>query len=752
MGGRINRPYLNMEIFQVDTVLSQVPQPLTYLVPGNLVPLVQPLRRLLVPLRNRQVTAFALSCPYPAPDPAPDLKPLNDVLDDIPSLPAAMLPFFAAAASYYQTHLGRLLELALPPGLGKLGVSGGGIKYQALISRLPLPSPVGLKPQAGQLLDIIDRHTPIFLDALKNLFPRASFWLPRLEEAGLIRISARARGYDLTEQCIISPETPPPVLSPEQTLALEGVSPAIVQGRFQSFLLHGVTGSGKTEIYMRACEQALAAGKGALLLVPEIGLCLRLYALMQDRFGPGQVAVLHSGLTPAQRRRQWTLLSGGQARLALGARSAIFAPLVNPGVICVDEEQDEAYKQEDRLRYNARDLALLRGREQSCPVILGSATPAVTTWYQAGQGRHRLLRLNRRIHDTPLPRMELIDLRSTPQLYGGFLSPRLHQALRANYAADRQAILFLNRRGFAPVMLCGQCGEKLICPACSSSFTWHQEAKRLVCHLCGRTRPLPPCCPNCRGPAEKFRALGLGTEAVEEKLRALEPQWRLARLDRDTAAAPAQLGKILQRMIDKEIDVLIGTQMLSKGHHFPYLTLVGVLMADQGLNQPDFRAAERAYTLLTQVAGRAGRRDEQGLVLVQSFNPHHHALRAALNHDEKSFYQRELQERRDLGYPPFSRLISLRLEAPLEKTAQEMAARLRAHLLGAVEKLQLKAQILGPAPAPVVKVKHRFRYYLLIKAGQAKEAAGILRLGLHNLGSLPGGARLAIDIDPLQFS
>jgi primosomal protein N' (replication factor Y) len=741
-----------MTPFQVEVALSQVERPLTYLVPSDLRPLIRPLSRVLVPLRKRQVIGFAINLPYPAPAPE-GLKALSDVLDSAACLPPSMLDFFVAAAGYYQARLGHFLEQALPAGLGRLQPQAVRRRppSQPLISRAPLsPCPEGLKPQASRLLDIIGQQSPITLNALKQLFPRAAYWLPGLEKAGLVKISMIARD-DPLDSYIITPEARPLVLSSEQEEALRTIAPALAEGRFQSFLLHGVTGSGKTEIYLRACEQALAAGRGALLLVPEIGLCLRLQALLQTRFGTEAVAVLHSGLTPAQRRRQWERLASGSARLALGARSAVFAPLANPGVICVDEEQDEAYKQEDRLRYNGRDLALLRGREQGCPVILGSATPSVTTWYQAGQGRHTVLRLGRRIHNTPLPRMELIDLRAAPLLHG-FLSPRLYQALADNQAAGKQALLFLNRRGFAPAMLCGQCGETLVCPACSLSLTWHQNRQRLVCHLCGHMRPLPLRCPRCHSPADKFRALGLGTEAVEEKLRQLRPEWRLARLDRDSAASPEQLGKILQQVINQEVDILIGTQMLSKGHHFPNLALVGVLLADQGLNQPDFRAAERAYTLLTQVAGRAGRQEEQGLVLIQSFNPHHHALRAAIEHDEKSFYDQELQERQALGYPPFSRLVSLRLESLQEEKARNLALQLQRHLLAAGRKLKFSAPILGPSPAPVLKVKHHFRYYLLIKAANSRQAAAILRLGLYHMGDLPAQTRLSIDIDPLQFS
>ncbi len=724
-------------------------QPLSYGVPSHLLPIIRPLSRVMVPLQKRQVMAFCLNAPYPSQ--TTKLKPIADALDDIACLPPELLAFFEKAAAYYQTPLGRFLEQALPAGLGKL--QGQGSRSHKSQSLVELAGNgvwnEDFPPQLYIIRHILEQNGPLWLPRLKELFPRAAYWLPRMEKQGLVKISRHVLLRQISGE-FIQPEAAPAALSLQQQAALESIRPAIVAAEFKSFLLHGVTGSGKTEVYLGACQEALALGKTALILVPEISLCLRLQGILQQRLGAEQVAVLHSGLSAAERYSQWVALASGRAKVALGARSAVFAPLANLGVICVDEEQDEAYKQEDRVRYNGRDLALLRGQEQGCPVVLGSATPALGTFYLACEGRHRLLAMPGRVYDLPLPRMELIDLRATPRLLGGFLSERLFAELKAAKSRGRQSILFLNRRGFAPAIICAKCGTKIFCPACSLSLTWHAQRRKLICHLCGCQRPLPAHCQSCQSPAEHFKHLGLGTEAVEEKLKELAPELRLARLDRDTAASPEQLGGILRRVLNQEVDVLIGTQMLSKGHHFPNLTLVGVLLADQGLNQPDFRASERAYTLLTQVAGRAGRQYEQGLVLVQTFNPQHHAIQAAVMHDEAGFYQQELEERRALGYPPFGRLISIRVEAGQEEAARQAAERLGEHLRQAVDKLRLRAQVLGPAPAPVAKVKHRWRYYLLIKAGNAKQAASVLRLGAFRLGA-PAGVSLTVDVDPLQL-
>jgi primosomal protein N' (replication factor Y) len=416
----------------------------------------------------------------------------------------------------------------------------------------------------------------------------------------------------------------------------------------------------------------------------------------------------------------------------------------------VDEEQDEAYKQEDRLRYHGRDLALLRGQEQSCPVVLGTATPAVTTWHRARAGKMTLLSLPRRIGEATLPRMEVVDLKNAGRLEGGFLSGRLKQALADTVAQGRQAVLFLNRRGFAPAFICAACGKTVGCPACSLNLSLHKERGLLICHTCGHQRPLPAACPSCGVSAKGMRPLGLGTESVATGLAKLMPGLRLARLDRDTAATPAQLRQVLRQVAEHKVDVVVGTQMISKGHHFPLIGLVGVLLADQALALPDFRAAERAYTLLTQVAGRAGRKGGPGLVVVQTFDPHHYALRAAIAQRPELFYEAELNERRALGYPPFMRLMLLRLDSLDEGTARHTARELCMRLDEARRRLAPEVQLLGPAPAPVAKVQARWRWVALLKAPATFALNAVLRLGLHLMGPLPKRVRLAVDVDPLS--
>ncbi len=601
-----------------------------------------------------------------------------------------------------------------------------------------------------EILKRLQDAGPLPLAALRNDFPRITQLARKLESAGWLSISHRPVVSDLLGLPIL-PEPRPEAYTADQQAALDAIIPAVTDHEFKSFLLYGVTGSGKTEVYVAACQAALEAGRQALLLTPEIGLCLRLEGLLKDRLSADQVAVLHSGLSPALRRGQWRAIARGLTPLAVGARSAVFAPLDNLGVICLDEEQDESYKSSDRLRYHARDLALLRGQEQSCPVVLGTATPAVTTYWRAQEGQIHLLSLPKRVKRAVLPKMEVVDLRSAGRLAGGFLSNKLKQSLEDTLAAGRQAILFLNRRGFAPALICTACGQRVGCPSCSVSLTLHKAAGKLLCHTCGFTRPLPRECPDCTAPGDDLRPLGLGTEQVAGTIAEMFPKSKVARMDRDTASSPAKLRKLLKAIAKRELDIIVGTQMIAKGHHLPGIGLVGILLADQALSIPDFRAAERAYVLLTQAAGRAGREEEAGLVVVQTYDPLHHALTAALSHDAGAFYDIELAERRELGYPPFARLVGLRIEGANEQKTSHYSGTIYRQLDIAKEKIEPGAQVLGPAPAPVAKRKGRFRYLILLKCPSASAAARILSLAQHGAGPPPSGVRLVVDVDPLTL-
>jgi primosomal protein N' (replication factor Y) len=536
----------------------------------------------------------------------------------------------------------------------------------------------------------------------------------------------------------------PFALTPAQDLAVAAIT---AETRFAPFLLRGVTGSGKTEVYLQSAARVLAEGRGVLVLVPEIALTHDLVTRVCARFG-GAVAVLHSALSPGERFDEWRRLSRREARIAVGVRSAVFAPVPSLGLVIVDEEHDGSYKQEDGLRYNARDLAIVRARNAGCPAVLGSATPSIESHHNAVTGRYRLLELAERIENRPLPEVDTVDLRTEkPEGEPAVFAPRLKAALRENLEKGRQSLLFLNRRGYAHYLQCTLCGFVLGCPNCSVTLTFHLRSRRLRCHHCDYGQRAPDLCPECSGPS--LRDFGVGTEQVEEVVRALLPEARLRRMDRDTMSPKGALGKVLTDWAAGRVDVLVGTQMVTKGHDVPGVTFVGVVASDQALNFPDFRAAERTFQMLTQVAGRAGRGDEPGRVLVQTLRPSHYAIRFALKHDFIGFAEEELRYRRALGYPPFTRLANLRLDGldpgRVEAAARDLATRLRQASLAAGR--SRPTTVLGPAPAPLERLRGRFRWQILVKA---RDPAALRSVVAPAVEAAPRqtGVRVAVDVDP----
>ncbi len=540
----------------------------------------------------------------------------------------------------------------------------------------------------------------------------------------------------------------PERLTDEQDQVLARIVPAIRAGSYQTFLLHGITGCGKTEVYLRAAEETLAQGRDVLVLVPEIALATQLEAHFISRFAE-LVVLLHSGLTASERYDQWFLALTGQARIVIGARSALFAPLRDPGLIVVDEEHDGGFKQDDSFRYNGRDLAVLRGRTHDAVVLLGSATPSVTSYYHAQTGKYTLLSMTKRVGNRSLPAVTIVDLsKKAADEPKGLFRKDLRQALAENLAKGQQSILLLNRRGFSSVMLCQECGTSVECRHCQVSLTLHKAKKRLICHYCGYSVGQAVICGNCRS-TEALVPVGFGTERVEEEARLLLPEARIARLDSDTASDRKAFMQILKSMRERQIDVLIGTQMIAKGHHFPHVTLVGVVWADGGLNMPDFRAAEKTFQLITQVTGRAGRGQESGRVIIQTMRPEHYAIRFAQQHQYEPLYQQELQVRRNPAFPPFVRLIAFHIhgekEADVRKTAANLAVRCR-------KEVKLRGagiEILGPAPAPLEKLKNNYRWQVLLKGADLEELHLICRFIQENRPELlQGASRIAIDVDP----
>ena len=552
----------------------------------------------------------------------------------------------------------------------------------------------------------------------------------------------------------------PPVLTPEQAVAVEAItgamgltpapdgSPAPAPATFTPFLLHGVTGSGKTEVYLRVIAETLAVGRTALVLVPEISLTPQLAARFRARFGD-RVAILHSGMSEPVRLAEWSRLRRGEAAIAVGARSAVFAPLANLGVIVVDEEHDGSFKQDEGVKYNGRDVAIVRAQRAGAVCVLGSATPSLESYAHAERGAYRRLALTVRPTARPMPSVEIVDLRTYLPDGEAFLSAPLRTALAETMAAGDQAILFLNRRGFATFVLCRACGRAFRCPDCAVSLTYHRYSDGMSCHYCGHFERVPDRCPGkgC-GRTGTIERKGLGTEKVAEAVAAELAPARVARLDRDVATGP-RIEAVLARFARREVDILVGTQMVTKGHDFPGVTLVGVLCADTGLNLPDFRASERTFQLLAQVAGRAGRGDRPGRVIVQTYRPTSPAVVAAAAHDYPQFFAAETVERAELGYPPHGRLIAVRIDGKDAHEVQRTAERL-AQLAELVARRPENAgvEVRGPVAAPLEKLRKRTRWQIWLRASDRQALRRVARATMT--AEVASTIRVGLDVDPVS--
>ena len=616
-------------------------------------------------------------------------------------------------------------------------------KRLAVIERLAAGAP-GLPGSPG---------SPVSIDALERELPGAKASVRELVKLGLVGVAERELpigAVAIGDSMIVSP---PPVLTDEQRVAVDEITAALAapaagepKKPFAAFLLHGVTGSGKTEVYLRVIATALEAGRTALVLVPEISLTPQLAARFRARFGD-LVAILHSGLSETARLGEWSRLRRGEARIAVGARSAVFAPLAGLGAIVVDEEHDGSFKQDEGVRYHARDVALVRAQRAGAICVLGSATPSLETSAQAERGAYRKLVLTVRPTARPMPTVEIIDLRTYMPDSEAMLSAPLRQALTETLAAGDQTILFLNRRGFATFVLCRACGHSFRCPHCSVSLTYHRHSDRLSCHYCGFQQRVPNTCPKCNA-IETIERKGLGTEKVTEAVAAAFPGARVARLDRDVATG-AKIEAVLARVARREVDVLVGTQMVTKGHDFPGVTLVGVLCADSGLNLPDFRASERTFQLLAQVAGRAGRGDKPGRVMIQTYRPEAPAVVAAAAHDYAGFFAAESAERAELGYPPHGRLIAVRVDGAdghaVAGVAQQLAVLAEA---AARREPEGQVEVRGPVPAPLERLRNRTRWQIWLRSADRHALRRVARNLLT--AEIAGTVRVGLDVDPIS--
>ena len=734
-------------------------EPLIYSVPEELQFNLLPGTRVLIPLLRRTVTGVVLGLSSESPGVA--AKQIFDVLDDRPILDLQLIKLAQWMSRYYLASIGEVLATMLPANSRRESRQVIYLKNPAI----PFEDDL-----CQRILAAIQRGDGrISFGTLMRRFPgqpvrRA---VARLETAAAIELREHLAKQRKTRTAA-SADAPAQAAAPleitlndEQQIAVAAVAERVRSGGFEVFLLHGVTGAGKTEVYLRAMEAARERCVRSLILIPEISLTPQLLDRLRARF-PQRVGILHSGLTPAQRWAEWKKIAWGEIDVVIGARSAVFAPVPDLGLIVVDEEHDSSYKQEEGVRYHGRDVAVLRAKQQGCPIILGSATPSLESYENCRQGRYRLLEIHRRVADRPLPKIETIDLRR--RLFGdgpspkpknaaavrdasGLISPELAKALQDNFLAGRQSLIFLNRRGFANFLQCTTCGYVWRCPACSVTLTFHLEQKLLSCHHCEFRRPSTEICPECA--QSTLAPVGSGTERVEQALRRQLPHARVARMDRDTTGKRGSHEEIIRGWEKGEFDVLVGTQMITKGHDVFGVTLVGALLADLSLNLPDFRAAERTFQLLSQVAGRAGRGDDAGRVIVQTYTPDHYAIQCLLTHDYKDFFNVESEFRRALGYPPYGRLVNLRLDGANGESVEACGKQLAEGLRAITERRREPGtiEVLGPAPAPIERLRNRYRWQILLRA---KQSGPLVELARRARELLPRGrsVRLHIDVDP----
>jgi primosomal protein N' (replication factor Y) len=593
-----------------------------------------------------------------------------------------------------------------------------------------------------ELLSYLELHPGSHnLASLESSVPKASAAARALARRELVTLAL--------ERLNVSLGTPrsPHTLNSHQQAAFSPIAGALQTGGFHAFLLDGVTGSGKTEVYLNAINAALALGRSALMLVPEIGLTPAVAGQFHHRFGE-RVAILHSAFLDSERAQQWRRIRSGEAQVVVATRSGVFAPMRNLGLIIVDEEHDQSYKQQETPRYHGRDVAVVRARDSGATIVLGSATPSLESRYNAERGKYRRLELPERIENRPLPRVELIDMRQefleTRQQHT--FSRALIAAAEERLAHGEQTMLLLNRRGFSSFAVCRACGERVGCVNCSVALTYHRRDRRMLCHYCNYSARVPDRCPKCE--SEYVQFLGTGSERVEEELHSAFPCAKIARLDRDTVRAKRDYEAILAGFREGSYDILVGTQMIAKGHDIPNVTLVGIVNADVGLGLPDFRAAERTFQLLTQAAGRAGRGATPGIVLIQTLNPDHYAIRCAAAQNYEMFYPKEMEFRRLMWYPPFGALANVMVRSSKEEEALVRSGELGRILTPPPEGIK----VLGPAPAAVVRIKTEYRYQMLVKAASRKRLGEVLKeLRRFAASQRWNPASLLIDVDPMTL-
>ena len=785
----------------------------TYRLPETLRRRVQPGCRMLVPFGNRKLTGVVLTTHSRPPNvPAKDALRL---LDEEPALDETLLNLGRWISNYYCAPLGETLRAMTPLASdvrhGKvysLTPSGRDTARQLHLTSTDQEDPAAaiLRMLDGRSLsasylkqkvtnttavlkslekkgfvqseDVAAERDPLRASAARlrvEFIERGTEKLPKQERELLAylelhpgqhnvatledtiskasvaaRALARRKLARLALESVSNSSAPgraPHTLNPHQQAAYDAIHAGLASRQFQAFLLEGVTGSGKTEIYLNAIEAALSLGRGALLLVPEIALTPAVAGQFHHRFGE-KVAILHSAFQDAERAQEWRRIRAGQASVVVATRSGVFAPVQNLGLIIVDEEHDQSYKQQETPRYHGRDVAVVRARDENAVIVLGSATPSLESRYNAERGKYTRLELPARIEQRPMPAVTIIDMRREflESRKQATFSRALLDAVTERLENGEQTMLLMNRRGFSNIVACRACGERLQCVNCSVTLTYHRRDRRMLCHYCNYAIAVPDKCPQCT--SEYLQFIGVGSERVEQELGAAFPRARIARLDRDTVSGKHDYETILSGFREQRFDILVGTQMIAKGHDIPNVTLVGIVNADVGLGLPDFRAAERTFQLLTQAAGRAGRGTTPGIVLIQTINPDHYAIQCAAEQDYEKFYRKEIEFRRALHYPPFGAMASIVVRSANEEDALARSAALGRLLSPAPEGVR----VMGPAPAPVLRVKSEYRYQVLLKTSSRKRLSEMLGdVRRFAAAEKWGPANLAIDVDPMTL-
>ncbi len=702
-----------------------------YRCPADMQAALGPGSRVLVPFGSRKLPGTVVG--FPPTERVEGLKSVLEILDT--PLTPDLFELACWMSDYYLYPLGQTIETVIPKALSRAKPK----KRKYLVLRNLREGVQARGKKQTELIRLLSEQGDMPLDLLAG-FSHST--VKALVDAGIAEFHER-EAQPGTEEMDFAPSVPPELM-PEQQEAVRRIIESIREAAFTVFLLHGVTASGKTEVYLHAIA-GLAPGKGTIVLVPEIALTPQLLSRFRKRFG-SRVAVLHSGLTDRERADEYRRIRTGQVDVAVGARSAVFAPFPDLGLIIVDEEHENSYKQDEGLRYHGRDVAVMRAKFKNAVVVLGSATPSLESSYNARTGKYRHIRLANRVDHRPLPEVTIVDMKTSPknQIYS---SPLL-EAVAARLEHREQTLLLLNRRGFSSVLVCRECGTAIKCPSCSVSLTFHKADQTLKCHYCGFFTNPPDCCSCCRG--SHLKPVGAGTQKIEEELQALFPGARMRRMDSDSVKGRDAYEKLLSEVDRGNVDILLGTQMVAKGHDFPAVTLVGIVDADVGLNLPDFRSAEKTFQLLTQAAGRAGRGEAGGEVIIQTMNPGHYAVIHSRTHDYEGFYAREIAFREQLRYPPVSRMIRIEVKSVQEgrglEAARHVQNRIRSLITGT------DVVLLGPAPAPIARIRGQYRFQLLLLS-QKRETIRQLACEARNVVEQKYGrtCRIIVDVDPVNL-